>query len=181
VEIEKEELETLVRSWFSEGLIDVVELLEVKVKGIAAKQRLVVVVDRTGGVTLDGLAEVSRELEDLLDRKEALSGRYVLEVTSPGEKWPLSSRADFQRNQGRLLEVVCRRSPDDETESTLRGIVSRVDDTVLELTSEDGRSLEIGLDSIITAKKIFGFPKDKPGEGRRNEAGLKGTGSPRAT
>ena len=46
-------------------------------------------IDRlTGGVTIDELARVSREIGDLLDAHDAVPGRYNLECSSPGLNRP---------------------------------------------------------------------------------------------
>ncbi|TYP82700.1 ribosome maturation factor RimP [Blastococcus xanthinilyticus] len=67
-----------------------------------------VVVDRDEGVTLDGIAEVSRAVSEVLDRNDDGMGRtpYVLEVTSPGVDRPLTDERHWRRNTGRLVVVA---------------------------------------------------------------------------
>ena len=67
-----------------------------------------VVVDRDEGVTLDGIAEISRALSEVLDRNDDGMGRtpYVLEVTSPGVDRPLTEPRHWRRNTGRLVTVT---------------------------------------------------------------------------
>ena len=59
-----------------------------------------VVVDRDEGVTLDDIAEVSRQVSDVLDQNDDGMGRtpYVLEVTSPGVDRPLTEPRHWRRN-----------------------------------------------------------------------------------
>jgi ribosome maturation factor RimP len=65
-----------------------------------------VVVDRDGGVDLDAVAEVSREVSRALDEADALGERaYVLEVTSPGVDRPLTLPRHWRRNIGRLVQA----------------------------------------------------------------------------
>ena len=40
-------------------------------------------IDKPGGITINDIAEVSRELSDLLDRDDFISESYILEVSSP--------------------------------------------------------------------------------------------------
>jgi ribosome maturation factor RimP len=66
-----------------------------------------VVVDRDEGVTLDGIAEVSRVVSEVLDANDDGMGRpYVLEVTSPGVERPLTEHRHWRRNLGRLVTVA---------------------------------------------------------------------------
>ena len=66
-----------------------------------------VVVDRDEGVTLDGIAEVSRVVSEVLDANDDGMGRpYVLEVTSPGVERPLTEHRHWRRNVGRLVTVA---------------------------------------------------------------------------
>jgi ribosome maturation factor RimP len=79
----------------------------------AGRRSLVrVVVDGDGGISLDGIAEVSRAVSAALDDAEAadsaLTGRspYTLEVTSPGVDRPLTLPRHWARNAGRLVTVT---------------------------------------------------------------------------
>jgi ribosome maturation factor RimP len=75
----------------------------------AGRRRLVrVVVDADSGVSLDGVAEVSKAVSAALDEHEGAVGAapYVLEVTSPGVDRPLSLPRHWRRATGRLVRVA---------------------------------------------------------------------------
>jgi ribosome maturation factor RimP len=80
----------------------------------AGRRRVVrVVVDRDGGISLDGVADVSRVLSEALDdldarEPELLAGAYVLEVSSPGVDRPLTAARHWRRNVGRLVTATLR-------------------------------------------------------------------------
>jgi ribosome maturation factor RimP len=77
----------------------------------AGKRRLVrIVVDqRSGGLTLDLVASISREISRVLDDSPILgSSAYVLEVTSPGVDRPLTLPRHWVRAVGRLVQVTPR-------------------------------------------------------------------------
>ncbi len=57
-------------------------------------------VDRPGGVTMDELQRASQELGKLLEIEEVISGRYRLEVSSPGIGRRWKHFRDFERNIG---------------------------------------------------------------------------------
>jgi ribosome maturation factor RimP len=75
--------------------------------GSAGRRRLLrVVVDGDGGVSLDGIALVSREVSVRLDDTGAMGeAPYTLEVSSPGVDRPLTQPHHWRRALGRLVRV----------------------------------------------------------------------------
>lgn len=73
----------------------------------AGRRRVVrVVVDHAGGLSLDLVADISRDISRALDETDALGDDpYVLEVTSPGVDRPLTVPRHWERAVGRLVEV----------------------------------------------------------------------------
>ena len=87
------------------------ELVEVHWAGSGQRPLLKLRIDRPdsipgSAVTVDDCASVSRALEPWLDDHEALSRRYVLEVSSPGVDRPLVRRRDFDRFRGERVAVI---------------------------------------------------------------------------
>ena len=62
--------------------------------------------DKEGGITLDDLARISKDVNALLDVEDIISGRYFLEVSSPGPNRPIGGARDFKRFAGRKAHVV---------------------------------------------------------------------------
>lgn len=107
----------------------------------AGRRHLVrVLVDADGGISLDDVAVVSREISQALDAAdeaegEVLAGEYQLEVGSPGVDRPLTLPRHWRRNVSRLVSVtVAGRS--------LTGRVTAADETGIVL-DVDGDSSEI--------------------------------------
>jgi len=75
--------------------------------GSAGRRRLLrVVVDADGGVSLDDIALVSREVSARLDATGAMGeAPYTLEVSSPGVDRPLTLPRHWRRAVGRLVRV----------------------------------------------------------------------------
>jgi ribosome maturation factor RimP len=65
--------------------------------------RITVFVDSMKGVTLDECIGVSRLIESKLDRE---AEDFELEVSSPGLGNPLKLPQQFEKNLGRILEVI---------------------------------------------------------------------------
>jgi ribosome maturation factor RimP len=74
----------------------------------AGKRRLLrVAVDKDGGVTMDDIADATREVSRLLDESDVMGEHpYTLEVTSPGTDRPLTLPRHWRRNTGRLVKVT---------------------------------------------------------------------------
>lgn len=61
--------------------------------------------DRQGGISLDDLTRVSRQLGDVLDVHDAVPGPYTLEVSSPGINRRLRRPDHFLRYLGQRVRV----------------------------------------------------------------------------
>jgi len=87
------------------------DLEEVAVNQAGRRTVVRVVVDADGGITLDDIAAVSREVSAALDASDGRpgssfgTGPYTLEVTSPGVDRPLTEPRHWRRNVGRLVTV----------------------------------------------------------------------------
>ncbi|MEI7453366.1 MAG: ribosome maturation factor RimP [Actinomycetes bacterium] len=84
------------------------DLEELAIQQAGRREIVRVVVDRDGGIDLNLVAEISREISALLDSEPLNSefvGTFVLEVTSPGVDRPLTELKHWQRSVDRLVEV----------------------------------------------------------------------------
>ena len=97
-----------------------------------------VLVDADGGINLDDVAVVSREISNALDAAEqaggeVLAGEYQLEVSSPGVDRPLTQPRHWRRNVGRLVAV-----------NGLTGRVTAADDEGIVLDQREIRYADLG-------------------------------------
>lgn len=84
------------------------DLVELKLGGSKGRPVLDVRIDRRDGekVTVGDCERASRAIEARLDAMpDAIVGRYVLEVSSPGMERPLKTAADWRRFAGRSVNV----------------------------------------------------------------------------
>ena len=116
-------------------LVDPLSALGLDVEAVeispAGKRRILrVAVDKDGGVTLDDVADATREVNRVLDDSDVMGEQpYTLEVTSRGVDRPLTLPRHWRRNHDRLVKVT---TVDGET---LTGRIGESD--------EDGVTLEV--------------------------------------
>ena len=99
-----QELERIVRQELDALEFDLVEFRRA---GTKSRPLVEVRIDRRDGrkVTVDDCARVSRVVEARIDASGMLSDRYVLQVSSPGER-PLRTTAEWGRFVGRWANVL---------------------------------------------------------------------------
>lgn len=85
----------------AEGL----ELIHTEYQREPAGWVLRIYIGKSGGVTIEDCALVSRQMGDLLDIKLGTDIPYTLEVTSPGPDRPLSKLEDFNRFAGHTARI----------------------------------------------------------------------------
>jgi ribosome maturation factor RimP len=85
------------------------ELVDVQYRPENGRVILRLLIDRPqGGITLEQLTRMSRELGDVFDAHDAIPGRYHLECSSPGINRPLLKEAHFRRALGERARVRTR-------------------------------------------------------------------------
>ena len=124
------------------------DLEDLVVSRAGRRHLLRVVVDADGGISLDEIAELSRDISAALDRAEEAggeftAGEYVLEVGSPGVDRPLTQPRHWRRNIGRLVAVTA-------ADRRLTGRITAADEAGVTLDL-DGR------------QEVYGYPDLGPG------------------
>jgi ribosome maturation factor RimP len=84
-----------------------VELVEYTVSR-ARRPLLRVFLYKPTGITVDDCARINRRLSRELEAEEQLSGRFTVEVSSPGLDRKLVTRRDFERAVGEVVRVRYR-------------------------------------------------------------------------
>jgi len=82
--------------------------IELRHEGSRGGRVLRVYLDKTGGPTVDDLGRVSRQLSELLDSQDVVSGAYTLEVSSPGINRALKRPEHFARYVGKRVRIRTR-------------------------------------------------------------------------
>ena len=142
----------------TQGLDDVgFDLVELRQGGTKSRPVLEVRIDRRDGekVTVDDCARASRAVEARLDSGALVSERYVLQVSSPGER-PLRTPAEWGRFVGRWASVL---APDfgGRFESEIMAVEQTEAGTAVLLRPERGEARRVPLDAIKEARLSFRF------------------------
>src|SRR5438445_2966346 len=85
------------------------EIVGVELRGGGKARMLRIFIDKSGGVTHEDCANLSREVGTILDVEDVIpGGSYLLEVSSPGLDRKLSRPADFERFTGSKVKLTTR-------------------------------------------------------------------------
>lgn len=139
-----------VRDRIESELVDPLSALGLDVEAVeispAGKRRILrVAVDKDGGVTLDDVADATREVSRVLDDSDVMGEQpYTLEVTSRGVDRPLTLPRHWRRNADRLVKVTLTDG------SVLTGRITGSDDDAVTL-EVSGRRREVAYGDVAKA------------------------------
>lgn len=108
-------------------------------------------IDHADGISVDDCARVSHQVSGVLDVEEPVSGRYRLEISSPGFDRPLIRERDYGRFVGH--EVKLKLAGLWEGRRKLRGILQGLDGHEV-LIEHEGEALRVPLDRIEKANLV---------------------------
>ncbi len=158
------------------------DLESVRITSAGRRRLLRIVVDADGGVSLDDIAEVSRELSAELDASAAMGeAPYTLEVSSPGVDRPLTEPRHWRRAVGRLVTAPLTPANPAETDApalspSIEGRITGADEHWVRI-DVDGESRQYGYDALGPGKIKIEFARldaiaaEDAGDGANEDAG----------
>ena len=112
-----------------------------------------VFITQEGGVNLDKCAEVTRIISPILDLDPPMSGKYALEVSSPGIERNLTTIAHFKQSIGENVKVKLE---GEEANTKFRGKIMKVTDkTITVYDKEKQEDVNFNLAEVVKAKTYF--------------------------
>jgi len=148
----------------SEGL----ELVAVEMAGTARRPVLRLVLDKAAGVTLAECELVARQASVILDTDEPFSGRYNLEVSSPGLDRKLYGEKDSLRFAGEMVRVRVRHSW--SAPRVFTGVLNGVTAGAAQVTDEAGNEHAFPLNEIFEVRLApFAKPVARAPKGKRKQ------------
>lgn len=105
-----------------------------------------------GGITLDECAYINGHIGQILDNKNIIGQRYILEVSSPGLDRPLQAKKDFLRCINKPVRVFLTEPVNEKIE--WEGRIIKVEGDSLFIDSA-GMSIELPLEKVRKAKQVI--------------------------
>lgn len=113
------------------------KLVDISIKGEKKNRIIELFLDSEKPVSLDDLADISRDLNNILSEDELNSSVSKLVVSSPGVDKPFKFAWQLKKHIGRILEIVTTNDVIDENDEKFEAKLDDIDDNgVLTLTKE---------------------------------------------
>jgi ribosome maturation factor RimP len=120
-----------IRAFLEESLAGTdLYVVDVSVSDSPVKPKVTIKADRDEGISIDECATLSRRLARKIEEAYGTEISYVLEVTSPGVDFPLTSPRQYKRNIGRKLRLFLK----DGSEKT--GTLEEVTENGIKVTED---------------------------------------------
>ena len=119
-----------------------------------AGRTLRISIDHHEPITIEDCERVSRVAGPLIDHSKLIAGPYDLEVSSPGAERPLRSHGDYERFNGRRVNV---RYKSGESETVVEGQLIAVDGAGIAVQSPGVRGrapviVHISWDDVVAGR-----------------------------
>lgn len=131
------------------------ELVDVEYVKEGSNWYLRAYVDKPGGITINDLESVSRQLSDKLDEEDFISDAYILEVSSPGLGRPIKKDKHFDRNIGSEVEIHLYRAIEGQKQYV--GLLKSYDKETITIENEDGSENIIDRVNVSLVREYIDF------------------------
>ena len=108
-----------------------IELLGCEYSSQGRRGLLRVYIDSEDGVTIDDCAKASKQISAILDVEDLITGKYALEVSSPGLDRPLFNMAHYQKYIGHQIKIRLKAPKGNRRNFT--GVLTVVKNELIEL------------------------------------------------
>jgi ribosome maturation factor RimP len=137
---------------------------DVELLGGDGARTLRLTVTREDGVDLEAITAVTQAVSPLVDKADAVNGRYLLEVSSPGIERSLRRTEHFR---GAVGEQVSIKYHTEAGPCRVRGTLVAFDGEHCAVEEDDQR-VEVPVRDITQARTVFEWgPQPRPGKGAK--------------
>ncbi len=112
-------------------------------------KKVVIYIDREGGVTIDDCELVSRNVSAMLDVEDPVEHSYILEVSSPGINRKLKRKEHFDAAVGK--RCLIKTHEDIDSSKVFKGLLKNSTENGVTLQLDKG-DVEISFDNIKSAR-----------------------------
>ncbi|MBS0289325.1 MAG: ribosome maturation factor RimP [Proteobacteria bacterium] len=127
------------------------ELVGVECVGGGKHTVVRIYIDKPGGITIDEIAQLSRQISVIFDVEEPIKGHYTLEVSSPGLERPLFNPSHFKQQLGQKVFVKTNFAI--ENRLNFKGILRVAHEQGIEIEIDE-QMVSINYEDIVKAKVL---------------------------
>ena len=131
------------------------EIVDIEYVKEAGEYYLRVYLDKEGGISLIDCEVVSRELSEILDKKDPIKDNYFLEVSSPGVERILRKEKHLSKNKGQEINISLFKK-DENGKKEYKGILEDFDETTLKIKQDDNE-IKIDRKNIAQIKTVYNW------------------------
>ena len=128
-------------------------LIDILFRGDNKNKIIEVFIDSETGVNVSQCADVSRELNSLIEEDNLIESNYRLDVSSPGVDRPLKYLAQYPKHINRKFEIVYS---DGEDKAKFVGTLLKIEDDNL-FFSEGKNERRVNFSNIQKANVLISF------------------------
>lgn len=132
-----------------------VSIWDVEFKKEGKNQVLRIFIDREGGASIGDCENLSRRLEEELDREDFIKNAYMLEVSSAGIDRALKRESDFLMFLNHKVDVKLYAAENGVKEFT--ALLSDFKNSTMYLKTEDGKELSFPLEKASSVRLTVEF------------------------
>ena len=113
------------------------EVVEIEYVKKSDGMNLTFYIDKDGGIDIKDCELVSKAIDPILEQLNPTSDApYILNVSSPGIDRPLKTKRDFERNQGKEIEITLFAKEKESGQKVFKGILEDFDEDSLTIKNE---------------------------------------------
>ena len=115
-----------------------------------------IIIEREGGLDLDVISRLTRQVSNYLDENDPIDGKYTLEVSSPGLERVLRTPQHFIKAIGRTVNIKVDAAVGGERRFRAVLMAADLDGiTVQQLDAKDLVDRRLSYDDVVQCKTIF--------------------------
>lgn len=137
--ISNQQIKSLFEKWEKASDIFLVDI------AVKPGNKIVILIDRTGGLNINDCVELSRFIEGNLDREKE---DFELSVSSPGADAPFKVIEQYHKNTGRKAQITM------VDNQVFTGILKKVSENTIEIEAEKNKKSKVVPPDTIEIKNI---------------------------
>lgn len=128
------------------------KIIEIKLRGERGTRVLEIFVDNKGGVNIDDLAKINRDLNEMIENKLAGEDLSRLVISSPGAESPVKFIWQLYKHIGRELDIELKSG--ESVEGKLERILEENNSIVIAISKKDKHKADMKIEREINFEDV---------------------------